>query len=134
MPFPILHTFSVTIPAGTPSVTPLVTPTVFNTNAVDRIEWRFPGGCNGQVGIQIGARSVPVLPGNRNQFFIRSGDSQGFDLTDLPNTGDWSVIGYNTGSFDHTIQVTFRVHRIEPEPTVPGYLTADLVSVLQGGE
>lgn len=132
MPFPILHTFAVTIPAGTLSTAPLVTPTVFNTGIVDRIEWRFPGGCNGQVGIQIGARTVPVLPGAKTQFFIRSGDSQGFDLEDLPNTGDWSVIGYNTGVFAHTVQVVFRVHRIQPPEPIPGYLMSDLVDTLRG--
>lgn len=129
---PILHTFAVTIPPGTPSNVPLVTPTVFNTSIVDRIEWRFPGGCNGQVGIQIGSRNVPILPGLKTQFFIRSGDSQGFDLEDLPNTGDWSVLGFNTGVFPHTVQVIFRVHRIQPPEPTPGYLVADFVDTLTG--
>lgn len=133
MAFPILHPFSITIPPGTLSTAPLVTPTQFNAGIVDRIEWRFPGGCNGQVGIQIGARKVPVLPGADSQFFIRSGDSQGFDLEDLPNTGDWSVIGYNTGTFPHTVQVVFRVHRIQPVEPIPFYIAPDPIDALKGG-
>ena len=117
MAFPILHPFNVTVPAGTPIATPIVASTVFSPSVVDRIDWLFPPGCKGLVGIQIGARSVPVIPGDHTQFFIRSGDSSGYDLSDLPTTGDWSVIAYNTGSFPHTIQVTYRVHRhVKPEP------------------
>lgn len=117
MVFPILHPFAVTIPAGTPANAPLVTLTQMSPSVVDRIEWLFPAGCNGQVGIQFGARAIPLLPGDKTQFFTGSGSSAGFDLTDMHDTGDWSVIGYNTGAFPHTIQVTFRLHRkVKPEP------------------
>lgn len=134
MAWTILHPFQVTIPPGTPQATPLVTPTTFAPNVVDRIQWRFPGGCNGAVGIQIGSRSVPVLPGAKTQFFIQSGDTSGFDLEDMPTTGDWSVIGFNTGAFPHTILVTFKVHRKEPEPEIPAYLVASFAGIMQGGE
>lgn len=100
-PFPVL------IPAGTTQATPLVTPTQFDPRTVERIEWVFPAGCNGQVGIQIGARSVPVIPSLRSQWLTRSGDTTGIDVTGMHETGDWSVIGYNLGAFAHTVQVTF---------------------------
>jgi len=32
----------------------------------------------------------------------------------MHTTGDWSVIGYNTGSLPHTISVTFHTHIAEP--------------------
>lgn len=128
----LTYPFDVTIPAGTPVANPLVTPTVFETNTVRRIEWRFPGGCNGQVGIQIGARTVPVLPSKVGQFFVRSGNVQGYDLEDMPNTGDWSVIGYNLGSFPHTIHVVFVVNRIELEAPEPYYLVTSAATALRG--
>lgn len=109
-----LRQFDVTIPAGTPKATPLVTSVAFNPRVVTRIDWLFPHGCNGLVGIQIGARDVAVLPGNRNEFITRSGDSAGADLEGMHETGDWSLIGYNTGAFDHTIHLTFHVHAIPP--------------------
>lgn len=133
MGFTLVHPFAVTIPAGTAKATPLVTLTQFPPNVVDRIDWVFPDGCNGQVGIQIGARSVTVIPGDHTQWFVRSGDSSGYDLSDMPEMGDWSVIGYNTGSFPHTIQVQFMVRRHEPEPPVPGWLLSDMVDNLKGG-
>lgn len=133
MPRTIVYPFAVTIPAGTPIAAPLVTLTQFEANEIERIEWRFPGGCNGVVGIQVGARSVPVIPANRSQFIIRTGDSHGYDLSGMHNTGDWSVIGYNTGAFAHTVTVYFYAHRIEVEPPIPFYLKADPVESLRGG-
>ena len=104
--------FDVTIPAGTPRASPQVSLTQFPTAIVERIEWLFPAGCAGLVGIQIGARNVAVIPFDASQFITRTGDSSGIDLTDMHNTGDWSVIGYNTGAFPHTIHVTFHTHAI----------------------
>lgn len=86
-------------------------PTQFEPNVVERIEWTFPDGCAGLVGIAIGTRTVPVIPPKRNTWFIRSGSSQGYDTEDMHTTGDWSVIGYNTGAFDHNIHVVFSVKR-----------------------
>src|SRR5215472_13168029 len=105
------YIFQVTIPAGTPKAAPLVTPTVFEPNVVESITWLFPHGCNGLVGIQIGAKSVPVLPPNGANWFRHSGAASGITVEDMPNTGDWSVIGYNTGANPHTIDVIFQVHR-----------------------
>lgn len=125
MPFPVFNTFDVTIPAGTPVAAPLVTSTAFNPMTVDRIEWLFPPGCNGVVGIKVGARSVQVLPGTAGAWIIRSGDSSGHNLADLPDMGDWSIIGYNTGSFPHTIHVVFICHVYTP--------SAPEVLILDGG-
>lgn len=111
----LVYPFAVTIPAGTTKAVPLVTLTQFERNEVEQIEWTFPAGCNGQVGIQLGARSVAVLPTNAQQWFTTSGDTHAVDVEGMHNSGDWSVIGYNLGAFPHTIQVVFRVRRIEPQ-------------------
>lgn len=114
--FTIVYPYDVTIPAGTSKNAPLVTLTQFEPNVVERIDWLFPDGCNGLVGIRIGAQGVSVIPWNVNAWLIRSGDSGGYDVEDMHTTGDWSVIGYNTGAYPHTVHVTFRVHRIPPKP------------------
>jgi hypothetical protein len=119
--FTLVYEYDVTIPAGTTAADPLVTLTQFEANEVERIEWLFPDGCCGLVGIQVGARSVPVIPHSNEQWLIRSGDSSGMDLTGQHNTGDWSVIGYNDGAYPHTVHVTFKVHRTEP-PNNPDLL------------
>lgn len=111
MPLTLVQPFDVTIPAGTPIATPVTVLTQFAPNVVTRIEWNFPPGCQGQVGIQIGSRSVPVIPFSRAQWLVRSGESAGMDLEGMHDSGDWSVIGYNTGAFPHTIHVVFFAHR-----------------------
>jgi hypothetical protein len=119
MTFTIVYPFDVTIPAGTAKAAPVSIPTQFEPNVVERIDWTFPDGCAGMVGIAIGARAVPVIPPTEGQFFIRSGSSGGYDTEGMHTTGDWSVIGYNTGQFPHTIHVNFTVHRLQVDVKPP---------------
>jgi hypothetical protein len=133
MPRTLVKTFDIAIPAGTVKAAPLVTLTQFEPNEVTRIEWLFPSGCNGQVGIQIGARSVPVIPGDRTQFITRSGDSAGIDLEGMHTSGDWSVISYNTGAFPHIVHVTFHARRVVREPN-PDIFILDDISLTRIGE
>jgi hypothetical protein len=133
VPLTIIRPFDVTIPPGTTKAAPLVTPTVFDPNVVESIRWRFPNGCNGFVGIQIGARGVPVLPGGIGHFLVHNGDTTGYDIEGHHTTGDWSVIGYNLGTFAHTIHVEFKVHRntkVRPDLFILG----DASSILALGE
>lgn len=133
MPLTLVRVFDVTIPAGTPIATPLVTPTVFAPNKVLSILWRFPSGCNGQVGIAIGARTVPVLPDIPGKYLVHNGDTVGYDVEDFPTTGDWSVIGYNLGAFPHTVHVEFKVHRnVRAERDL--FILGDAASILALGE
>lgn len=133
MPKTLVRSFDVTIPAGTTKANPLIALTTFEPNTVKRISWRFPGGCNGQVGIQIGARAVPVVPDVAGMFMVRTGDTTGYDLSDHHSTGDWSVIGYNLGAFPHTIHVEYSLHRIEPSKP-DRFLVSDVSAVLGMGE
>jgi hypothetical protein len=120
----LVQEFLATIPAGTPKTAPVVVPTTFEPNVVGHIAWVFPPGCNGLVGIQLGARSVPVLPSGQGQFFTSSGDTHAIDVEGMHEMGDWSVIGYNTGTQPHTIRVRFtmRRHQIQEPPVriLPG--------------
>lgn len=115
MPVTQVFQFAVTIPAGTPIAAPLATPTTFEPNIVERIEWLFPHGCNGLVGVQFGARSVPVVPRGGLTFFTSSGTTHALAVEDMHVTGDWSVIGYNLGANPHTVQVLYRVRRQTPK-------------------
>lgn len=112
----LAYIFQVTIPPGTLQSAPLVTPTTFEPNVVERIEWLFPSGCNGLVGIRIGMRNAPVLPPNGINWYRHSGSASGITVEDMPNSGDWSVIGFNTGAQPHIIDVTYIVHRLIREP------------------
>lgn len=133
MTLTLLHPRGVTVPAGTPSTAPVELPTTFPPGIVESVQWRFPGGCNGQVGIRILSSHAPMFPGSTTEWIVQSGDIDGHDVDGFPDSGDFSVLAYNTGSFQHIIQVTYRVHRMEPDEPEPGYLVADLVGTMRGG-
>lgn len=107
--------FPVTIPAGTAIATPITFTTNFHQRRVDAIKWVVPPGALGVVGFYIGMRGVQVFPSSTGTWFIRSGSSGGVSTDNLPTSGDWSVTGYNTGAFPHTVYVTFEVSLIEHE-------------------
>lgn len=132
MSITLLHAPGVTIPAGTPIATPVEIPTKFAPGIVEAIGWRFPGGCNGQVGIKIASSHVAVFPSALAEWIVQSGDLGGYDVADFPDSGDFSVLGYNLGTFPHTIQIRYRVRRREPPDQIPGYLVADTVTTLRG--
>lgn len=99
--------FAVTIPAGTPKATPVVINTRFEPFTVTQINIRIPPGPLGQMGFQIASSRVQVIPWATGQFIVANDEPLSYPVTDAPNSGDWQVIGYNTGVFDHTIQVEF---------------------------
>lgn len=119
----IPYHFDVTTPPGTTKATPLVTLCQIPQGIVRRIEWIFPGGCAGNVGMQLGARSITIFPQPSTAFIVRSGSAGEYELEGLHNTGDWSVITYNTGQFPHTIQVTFFHGAFETAPELDRMFT-----------
>lgn len=133
MTLTLLHPRAIPVPAGTPITAPVEIGTGFPPGIVERIQWVFPGGCNGQVGIKIASSHAPIFPGSTTEWIVESGSISGYDLEGFPDSGDFSVLAYNNGSFQHTIQVTYRVHRMEPPEALPGYLVADVVGTLRGG-
>jgi hypothetical protein len=106
--------FPVTIPAGTPKSAPLTFATTLPTRRISRIHWMVPPGPSGQAGWQIRMNGVSVIPVNGSQWIIHDGDSTVSELARLPDSGAWSVAGYNTGTFTHTIYVSYFAAVIAP--------------------
>jgi hypothetical protein len=113
-----IYQFTVVTPAGTLQAAPLVTPTVFGPRIVERIAWRVPAGSLGVMGWQVGMRGVQVIPRNAGGFIVAHETAGGWDLEDMPDSGDWSVTTYNTGLFQHALYVTFHVRLIRPAPVI----------------
>lgn len=109
-----IYEFTVQTPAGTTQANPLVTPTVFPSRIVERIRWRVPAGALGVMGWRISMRTVPVIPRNAGGWIVAHATSGEWDLRNQPDTGDWSVTTYNTGSFQHALYLTFMCKVIEP--------------------
>jgi hypothetical protein len=59
------------------------------------------------------------VPVNKGAWLIRDGNADGSELTRLPDSGDWAVQAYNTGTLPHTIYVTYYADVIRPIPPAP---------------
>lgn len=57
---------------------------------------------------------VSIIPVNLGAWIVHDGDSTASELARLPNTGAWQVHGYNTGTFPHTIYVTYYAAVLAP--------------------
>jgi hypothetical protein len=109
--------FTVTVPAGVTQANPQVTLTQFRPAIVERITWRIPPGHAALTGFQISMRGVQVLPSVPG-LFITGDDEQGaFEVQGQPDSGDWSVTAYNTGTVPHSFLVSFHVRTIRPQPS-----------------
>lgn len=104
-----IQEFSVTIPAGTAKAAPTTTLMSLSARKVQRVEIKVPPGPRGVVGFQLGFAGNQLIPYNSGGFIITDDVELGWDLDDYPDSGDWQLIGYNTGVFDHTIYVRFLV-------------------------
>lgn len=129
--------FQVAIPAGTTKAAPLLTPTTLPAREVRRIEWRFPAGCGGLVGFFIGMAKVQMHPLPPGTWVIGDNTSGSWDVTDQPNTGLWQVIGYNTGSSSHTLEIKYHADLIEsarPDmEALPDLALSNFTTQLGGG-
>lgn len=59
--------------------------------------------------------NVSIVPVNPAQWIVHDGDSTATELARLPDSGAWQIRGYNTGTFPHTIYVTFFAAVIRPK-------------------
>lgn len=119
--------FAVTIPAGTPIGAPVTVPCVLPTRIIRSIRWRVPPGHKGLTGWRVLSSNTQVIPASAGAWMVTDAQSGTFDLPGLPDSGDWQVAGYNTGSFAHTVYVTFVAAVIEKPP---GLITLHPNSVL----
>lgn len=119
LPSDEIQQFEVTVPAGTPKTAPVILDVSLPVRRVNGIHVHAPGGHLGLVGWRIVARpGVPVFPVNGT--FIRLDNShREYALKNQPDSGDWQVQAYNTGTQPHIIMVTFHAdllrHRDDEE-------------------
>ena len=101
------RSFQVTIPAGTPQAAPVVVNVPFPSSEVERITAKVPPGPSGLMGFALTMNGQQVIPINAGAWLIADNHTYDWALTDLPNTGQWQVTGYNTDIYDHTIYLDF---------------------------
>jgi hypothetical protein len=115
--------FAATVPAGTiPPATATVTLDV-GTNTVNAIRWRVPPGPRGNLGWCLAMGSVQVIPDDAGSFIIADDEEDTWQIDNLPDSGAWELIGYNTGSFDHTVYLGFFTTPVVTATTGGGDIT-----------
>lgn len=112
-----IREFAVTIPAGTAQANPQLTDLAMPPMTVLEIDIRVPPGPRGQMGFALWASGSTVIPEQQGQFVVADDDYITWPLVDQISSGAWQLAGYNTGDYDHTVYVTFR---LEPVATDAG--------------
>ena len=122
----LVRTFACTVPAGTPEATPVSIPCDTGPYRVNWVSYRVPPGPYGEVGFVIGNSGVPVLPDLSGQWIITNDDSERWDVVGQPDLGGWELIGYNTGSYDHTVYLTFGLS-VNPQQSTGPVINPNIV-------
>lgn len=123
--------FAVILPTGT-SPTNLSTPQPMSMTGliVRSIHMRVPPGPRGEVGFYIGASGNQVFPLTPGSFIITDNEIIDWTIENTIDTGAWQLVGYNTGSYPHTIYVRFLGDPVTsiPAPTVLVTLPSPLLT------
>lgn len=120
--------YTVTVPAGTAITTPQTTPIAFPVRVVRSVDWRIPPGAQGVMGWQLAMGGVQVVPVGSDTWVIDDGTAGTFVLDGYPDSGAWQVIGYNTGTFPHSVFLTFHLDLVERPREAPVQLAGPLLS------
>jgi hypothetical protein len=126
-----VHQYAVTIPAGTAKTSPLTTPIGYANRVVDTIEAEVPPGPTGKMGFYLAVSGQQILPFESGQWIVWDNRHDSWDLTSLPTTGAWSLVGYNTGIWPHTVTVRFLVDLLPTPPSEtaePTFTTSETAS------
>jgi hypothetical protein len=102
-----VRSFQVTIPAATAIASPVTVNTSFPSMTVDVVHIRVPSGPSGLMGFRLTMGNSQVIPINLGAWLIMDDDKVEWPLTNLPNSGQWAVTGYNTDIYDHQIYIDF---------------------------
>lgn len=96
-----------TVPAGTfPPDFAIIELTIESAN-VDAVRWRVPPGPRGNLGWALAMGGVQVIPDDAGSFIIADDEYDTWQIEGLPDSGAWQLIGYNTGTFDHSVYLGF---------------------------
>lgn len=118
-----LRSFPVTVPAGTPITAPQVTNLTMPPRIVTGFRVRVPPGPRGNLGWSLSVAGTRIIPWGADQWFVVDDEIIDEQLDGQIDSGAWQLAAYNTGTFAHTLYVTFRLDLVgaraagaSPEP------------------
>lgn len=119
-----IASFIATIPAGTSPFSPHTVTLDVGTNEVERIRWRVPPGPRGNLGWYLAMGGVQVLPNKNGTAIVADNEWDEWVLDALPDSGVWQLVGYNTGTFDHSVYLEFFTSPV----SIPSVVTVDFLA------
>lgn len=125
-----LTEFACLIQAGTSFASPVTVNCDVGTNEVESIRWRVPPGNRGNLGWWLAMNGTQVLPDRLGTFVVADGEWDTWVVGGLPNTGTWELIGFNNGSHDHTVYLTFFTSPV----STGGVVTVDFLAGFPASE
>lgn len=107
-----VRAYQATFPAGTPITVPLTVNMGFPPRKVDTLEIVVPPGPAGLMGFRVTMGGTQVIPINVGTWLITDDDKISWPLDNMPNSGAWQVMGYNTDEYDHSIYLRWLVDQV----------------------
>lgn len=124
-----IRSFQVTIPANTPQTAPITQSVAFPPRTVTAVRWKVPPGPSGLMGWALTYAGNPAIPRVQGTYIVTDNDADTWGLEGYPDQGNWSVTGYNTDIYDHTVYLDFLLDQnTAPDTTTPQIPNADLSS------
>jgi hypothetical protein len=126
---------SVLTPAGTTVAAPLTTALNWRQGYPIRVEFRFPPGPSGLVGIQLLHSGEVVVPHDRTEWLITDDEPVIWPLDGFPYNAKYAVRSYNLDVYEHTVQVRMLFNEVAAQqivPMTPIPITVPLVAALEG--
>ena len=110
----LVYQFEPTVPNSTAQSSPYSTTLTIPQYEVQLIRWRVPPGPQGNLGWQLLYSGSLVFPQN-GLWIIADNEYATWELDELPTGGSWELQGYNTGTYDHTVYLTFLCNPLTQE-------------------
>ena len=114
----LVYQFEPTVPNSTAQSSPYSTTLTIPQYEVQLIRWRVPPGPQGNLGWQLLYSGSLVFPQN-GLWIIADNEYATWELDELPTGGSWEFQGYNTGTYDHTVYLTFLCNPLTQEEATP---------------
>lgn len=102
--------FAATIPAGTTKASPYTVPLALDNWEAEAIDLEVPAGPAGLMGFAVFNNGEQWLPLPAGTWLVWDNVRETWSLYGQPNASGWQIVGYNTGTYDHTITVRFHVN------------------------
>lgn len=104
--------FTVLTPAGTTLANPQTTQITLGSVQPVQIDIMIPPGPAGFLGFYIGNGGGQYIPEGDGNFITPNNLYLSYPVDEAPDNGNWTVVSYNTGKYNHTIYLYFHCNNL----------------------